>query len=380
MPVLTFANMKGGVGKTTFAFLTATCMPRILRRDMKILAIDIDPQAHLTRKFITEEDYGTLAERNIAHFFQGKLSLQECIMPTIVDYVWLVPSTITLSVIETEVFLHPAGTAALKYGLAPLVNSYDLVVIDAPPNAGVFALNAIVAADVVVCPISTDMMALEGFKHMNETMRRLAMTPLGQNKKLYLLLNLMDKRYSMHKVFIEKIREYYRDYVIGVVSRRASIQKATEFPNSQAWLMIASTDTDASDDLRRVLTKLGHILLDGEVNSIAQAADQLEPLETELPADWFNRLVMALSRTELPYSFRWLLIQLATVANSPKFLCTLNFAASLPGAPQHSTLTKFYSTLAKVDGIVVQPSKTGTLIDLTGLIASTDPVGPDGTP
>lgn len=253
--VLMFSNIKGGVGKTTFAYLTAATLPVFLGRQMKILAIDLDPQANLT-DVLFGGDRALLLQSNIQQFFEGRLPLSNCITVSRIDHVDLVPSQIGLSMVEQTILHNPTGTFTLKYALENLEKEYDLVIIDAPPSLGLLTMNGLIASDVILCPVSPDTMALEGFKYLNATFERLSKTPLGSNKKLLLVLNLLDRRYVLHKTFEKTVKNAFGDRVIAVVSRRSAIHRAFELKDEDPWTNHISSDRGTLEDLKEFFNGL----------------------------------------------------------------------------------------------------------------------------
>lgn len=225
-----FANMKGGVGKTTLSYMVCTSIYRTAKRPVKILAVDLDPQANLSRKLVPDEAIPNLNEVNITNFFDKQTPLKNCVVSSKFDNVWLIPSFIRLSFLEQKVLSSPLGTTTLAHGLKEIENEYELIVMDCPPNVGAFTLNGLMAADYVICPVSPDFMALDGLKYMFSMLQQINLAT-SNNKELGVVVNLVDKRYATHKYFIDVVQNNFKN-VFPPLSRRVGIQRAHEIGES----------------------------------------------------------------------------------------------------------------------------------------------------
>lgn len=241
---IAFANMKGGVGKTTLAYTFATSFRAVGKA--KILAIDLDPQAHLTHRFVDDE---TSAKRNISLFFEGKLSLADCIVKTRFEDVDLIPSHIFLGLVEYKLIQKPASVLKLKSSLEEL-KGYDFVVMDCPPNLGVFSTAGVIAADVVVCPITPDMLALEGLKYLTGWLKEISDVPQISEKKVVIVVNLVDKRYASHRVFVELAKKEYQAAL--AISRRVIYQRAINHGISP-WKEASEGSGDAIKEIKEFI-------------------------------------------------------------------------------------------------------------------------------
>ncbi|PPB68383.1 ParA family protein [Campylobacter hyointestinalis] len=164
--VITIANQKGGVGKTTTAVNLAASLGVA---EKKVLLIDIDPQANATTGLgFSRSDY----EFNIYHVLTGRKKLSEIILKTEIPTLHLAPSNIGLVGIEQEFNDQTKDyKAILKNKIAELRDSYDFIIIDSPPALGSLTINALSASDSVIIPIQCEFYAMEGLAQILNTVK-----------------------------------------------------------------------------------------------------------------------------------------------------------------------------------------------------------------
>jgi len=167
--IITIANQKGGVGKTT---TTVNLAASLAKKGKKVLIIDADPQTNATTSLgFNRNDY----EYNVYHVLIGIKKISEVILKTKIKNLDIVPANIGLVGIEKEFYNSKKKNRELllKKALEPVHNKYDYILIDSPPALGPITINALGAADSVIIPIQCEFFALEGLAQLLNTINLL---------------------------------------------------------------------------------------------------------------------------------------------------------------------------------------------------------------
>lgn len=225
MKVISFANYKGGVGKTTSIVNTARCLAD---KGMKVLVTDLDPQGNSTltlgRKnpFEHEITVGNLMS-------DPSLDLNKCVVQTPAG-VDLIPTNLHAYPLVTNL---PANSAkriyALKNRLVQLDKAYDYALIDCPPQIeGALITNAIAASDYYVLPIEGESVyALQGVDHLIQAIDSIREDTGSGIRLLGVLITMLDSRTRAGRTVMEAIKKYFQDMVFETVIRRnTTINKA----------------------------------------------------------------------------------------------------------------------------------------------------------
>jgi chromosome partitioning protein len=251
-------NQKGGVGKTTSVLNLAAAM---LSQKQSPLLIDMDPQCHLTE--ILSEALPS-SQQSLFGFYQNNTPLDELTMPWS-DGGLLIPAHRELAKVDSIFGKGPTILNRLRSGLEALAKkiSVDSILLDCCPYLGVLSLNAVFAADLVIVPISSDFLSLQGAQKVEKTLKALENVLKRRVPRRY-LLTCYDRRRSM-TFDVEKLaREYFsHELCQTVISENVAV---AESPQVKQDIFRYSPQAKGAHDYMTLLQELHQIDLAEELH------------------------------------------------------------------------------------------------------------------
>jgi chromosome partitioning protein len=220
--IITLANHKGGVCKTTLAVSIADALSR---EKLDVLLVDLDPQANATRLVYSFDETPSVT---IEKVLDGSASVAEAIVEnTHIDGVHLIGSTLKLASLERQLQQTPfSSTTLLQSKLSAVSDAYDVIVLDTPPALNFLTANALATSDAVLVPIeSGSKLSLIGTDDMLEFIRQAR----GANTRLRFggaILTKHDARKKMCKITAGAVRDYYESVLHATLPTTTDIHKA----------------------------------------------------------------------------------------------------------------------------------------------------------
>lgn len=227
MQIIAIANQKGGVGKTS---MTVNLAAALARAEQKTLLVDMDPQSSLTEYFINPATLEiSIYDALLYGFTVSPLALGE--------HIALIPATIDLAKAEILLPSKRNQEHTLERFLRPYAEQYTFCLIDCPPSLGVMTANALTAAQLVIVPVSTELMAERTVKLILETVDDIRESELNAALSVWRIVPTMyDQRLAHHREILEALRVKY-----GNLLYRDPVRATTKYKDA------VTSQTDVSD-------------------------------------------------------------------------------------------------------------------------------------
>jgi chromosome partitioning protein len=261
--VISIANQKGGVGKTTTAINLAASLAAI---EHPTLVIDIDPQSNTTSglgidvKTVTNSIYEVMI---------GSTDTEDTIRSTELDFLDLIPAHINLVGAEIEMIDREDRERILDKAIGDLREKYDFIIIDCPPSLGLLTINALTASDSIVIPVQCEYFALEGLGQLLNTIK-IVRQHLNPDLDIEgVLLTMYDTRTRLSNQVADEVKRYFDDRVFkSVIARNIRLAEAPSF--GKPALLYDSTSTGSKNYLalaREIIKKNRKLFKDSPVLS-----------------------------------------------------------------------------------------------------------------
>ena len=221
--VIAIANQKGGVGKTTTAVNLGAALALAGHRT---ILIDLDPQGNASTGLGIEADQ---REKTVYDLMAGPETLEECVVPTKIENLTLVPATSDLASADMDLSQNKDRTRLLQRKLndAP---ADSIVLIDCPPALGLLTVNAMVAADAVLVPLQAEFYALEGLSQLLTTVKHVRQSGNPALRVNGVLLTMSDYRNNLSQQVEADARATLGDLVFPtVIPRNVRVSEAPSF-------------------------------------------------------------------------------------------------------------------------------------------------------
>ncbi len=212
--IISLANQKGGVGKTTTTINLAASLAVL---EKKVLIIDADPQANATSglgfdlKNIQSSIYECIVD---------EVEAEKVILKTEIANLDIIPSHIDLVGAEIEMLNLPNREKVLKSAIEHLKESYDFILIDCSPSLGLITVNALTASDSVIIPVQCEYFALEGLGKLLNTIK-IIQNRLNKNLEIEgFLLTMFDSRLNLSNQVYEEVKHHFQEMVFETVIQR----------------------------------------------------------------------------------------------------------------------------------------------------------------
>ena len=271
--IITLANQKGGVGKTTSAIYIAASLAVL---EYKTLLVDADPQANATSgvgfdpKAIKTSLYECLV---------NEVKMRDIVLETETPNLYLVPSHLDLVGAEIELINQPNREKIVKQILDEIRSDYDFIIIDCSPSLGLITVNALTAADSVLIPVQCEYFALEGLGKLLNTIK-IVQTRLNPQLEIEgIVLTMFDPRLRLANQVVDEIKRHFQNIVYDTIIHRNT--RLGEAPSFGKPAIMYDAESKGSINY---MTLVREMLQRNNATNIADADKEFNLVEDDDPA------------------------------------------------------------------------------------------------
>ena len=222
--IVSIANQKGGVGKTTTSINLSTILAK---KGKKVLMIDADPQGNASSGVGVDREE---IELSVYDILINDVNIEEVVKKTNIKNLDICPSNINLAGAEVELVSVMSREHRLKEKLDTIKDNYDYIIIDCPPSLGLITLNAFTASDSVLIPVQCEYYALEG---LGQLLNTISLVKKHLNKEIEVegaLLTMYDARTNLSNQVVKEVKKYFNDKVYkNVIPRNVKLSEAPSY-------------------------------------------------------------------------------------------------------------------------------------------------------
>ena len=222
--IISFANQKGGVGKTTSCVNIAASLG-ILGK--KVLIVDLDPQGNTTSGV-------GIAKKGLKggtrELLSGRLPVEEIIVETPFENLSVIPTNTALSSAEFDLYEFEDTEKRMQIALEPVKDKFDYILIDCPPSLGMLTINAFTASDGVIVPMQCEFYALEGLSQLMVTINRIKRMYNPDLSITGILITMFNGRLLLSMQVIAELEKHYKDKIFRTkIARNVKLTEAPGF-------------------------------------------------------------------------------------------------------------------------------------------------------
>ncbi|PIE03665.1 MAG: chromosome partitioning protein [Acidobacteria bacterium] len=223
--IISIANQKGGVGKTTTAINLASALTLSKK---KVLLIDLDPQGNSTMSYVESREELRVSTYN--WFVDPSETISSVIQSTVCSGLDIAPATLSLAKVEQQLQGDLEAPYFLKDILCEVRKSYDIIIIDTPPTLGLLTVNALVASTHLIIPIQSSYFAMEGTDDLLDTIDKIKKRTNPNLELLGVVVTMFDKRTLLGRDILHQIQEVFGDKVFKtVITRNVRLEESPAY-------------------------------------------------------------------------------------------------------------------------------------------------------